>query len=334
MTLPSALPNTAISLAEYAAFISYDECAFFGVAYDGQEQFDCRTQWTEAQRLAIAGALANAQTLLQDMLGFYLYPTWVTDEQDYISRLLLAQYGNLIQTGKQAISTLAAGRVVSYTGEPAVVGPFAATIGNTSEVKVYYPGSEREITPSKITYSGGNLTIEIPRCRLVNNVINPKWGWAYTDLSNFLTTVDVKRIYNDATVTAELVASQPNCAETVTNVCAYIRHKRRGEITLDSTTCVVSYCAGEQHLVRLYYQSGLTSLDVTMKEAIIRLAHTLLPEEICNQCDVIHRLWKRDTTIPAVLTRERINNPLGMTDGAVWAYNVARSRKLWRGSSI
>src|SRR6185503_14749682 len=77
-TIPDAWPNCAISLARYAEIIGYNSEAFWGVRYDGQEQFACSTFWTEWQRQMVADALAQAQQMLEDVLGYPLCPTWIT----------------------------------------------------------------------------------------------------------------------------------------------------------------------------------------------------------------------------------------------------------------
>src|SRR5690606_27938982 len=113
---------------------------------------------------------------------------------------LLTKWGHIISAGVQAESTLQASATVDYNTEPATVGPLTVTISDVAEVKVYYPGTDREIKPSRMTYSGGQLTIYIPRCRLVETPNTTDDGMAYTDTDNFLAAVDVKRIYNDPSV--------------------------------------------------------------------------------------------------------------------------------------
>ena len=77
---------------------------------------------------------------------------------------------------------------------------------------------------------------------------------------------------------------------------------------------------------RLYYLSGLTALSQQMKSALVRLAHTKMPEELCG-CDTYTRLWARDRHVPDVLTRERINCPFGMMDGAWEAFKIVQRLK-------
>ena len=152
-----ALSICALSLPEYASIIGYDECAFFGVAYDGPIEYDCRMFSTEWQRMDVYRALVEAQELMESVLGYPLCPTWVIGapeqfgEQRYVDvqpsgTPLLTKWGHIIAAGVQAESTLQADATVTYSVEPATVGPLTVTIGDTAEVKIFYPGSDRKRT--------------------------------------------------------------------------------------------------------------------------------------------------------------------------------------------
>ena len=196
---PDAWPNCAVSLARYAQLIGYDECAFFGVSYDGQEQFECATFWTEWQRQNIAESLAQAQQMLEDMIGYPLCPTWVTgtigndgrmvDQQDVVGNPITTKWGMVLQAGVRATATIEAGSTVDYSVELIVIGPITSSVTDSAEVKIYYPGSDREITPSKITISGGTITIYIPKCRLLSpdyfTTITADTGLAKTTTEQF-----------------------------------------------------------------------------------------------------------------------------------------------------
>ncbi len=349
-----ALSICALSLPEYANIIGYDECAFFGVAYDGQIDYDCRMFWTEWQRMDVYRALSEAQELMESVVGYPLCPTWIVGapesfgEQRYVdtqgySNPTLTKWGHIIAAGVRTESTLQASATVTYATEPATVGPLTVTISDTSEVKVFYPGSDREIAPSRMTYSGGQLTIYIPRCRLVETPNTTDDGIAYTETDNFLAAVDVKRIYNNPATNATIVAphqcngacSSVGCSEYTQTACMYVRDHRLGIVDIvpatyssgawtRNTNCTYTY-----EMVRLNYQAGLRTLDTAMKSALVRLAHTRMAAEPCN-CSVVQRLWERDRKAPDVLSREQLNCPFGVSNGAFAAYKLAQSRKLYR----
>ena len=362
-TTPTSMLDTlsiqALSLAEYAAIIGYDECAFFGVSYDGQTEYDCRTFWTEYQRMDVYRALMEAQQMMEDVLGYPLCPTWIVGQRDefvehrYLDEQALGKanpittrWGFVIAPGVRAESTIQANATVSYDTEPAVVGPFTTTINSTAEVKLYYPGSDREITPFRMTYSSGSLTIYIPRCRLVDTPNMVDSGYDYTDTDNFLAAVDVKRIYNDPSTAATLVAphqcsgagctcSTDGCSEYTQTACIYTRDKRLGIVDIVPATYSagswtrVTNCSHNYEIVRLNYQASLRTLDTKLKMALVRLAHTLMPAEPCG-CKIVQARWEQDRKIPAVVTREQLNSGFGAMDGAWFAYKVCQSARLKR----
>lgn len=352
------LKTRALSLADYVSIIGYDECAFNGVYYDGQIEYDCKMFWTEQQRLDIYRALNEAQYLMEEVMGYPLSPTWITGQpedwgdQHYVdvqsfSNPVMLRYGNLIKPGIRATSTIQAGALVNYGVEPATVGPIATTVTNVGEVKVYYPGTTREITPSRISYSGGNLTLYIPRCRLVEtpNLIDA--GMDFNVIDNFLSTVDVVRIYNDSSTAAVLVrphtcsaeCSSAGCSEYTQTACMYARDMRLGLIDVvpatytDGTWLTATNCVYPYEIVRLNYYAGLIVPDYLIKDALVRLAHSRMANEPCG-CTVVQALWERDRKAPDVLSRERLNCPFGVSEGAWTAYKVAQLRKHRRMSIL
>lgn len=347
--IPDAWPNCALSLARYARIIRYEENAFWGVRYSGQEEFACATFWTEDQRQMVADALAQAQQMLEDVILYPLCPTWITgtvgndgrfvDQQTGVGNPIVTRWKLLLEPGIRAESTLSAGAGISYADDNiSVIGPFAATITDTSEVKVYFEDSDREITPSRITYSGGNLTIEIPRCRLVRpdllDTIAAQEGIDKTDTDNFVDAVDVMRVYNDPSTNASLVRSHNcdafclanGCEQATDTACIVIKDPWTGIVTVHPGTYSNGWTySASYHCynhVRLNYMAGVRVLTRTMENVIVRLAHSLMAEEPCG-CATTQRLWQRDRHVPEVLSAERLNNPFGVNEGAWFAYHWA-----------
>lgn len=358
-TIALPLPDTVVSLPRYAQLIGYDECGFFGVAYNGQEQSGCATWWTEWQRLNIADALRQAEQKIENIAGYPLRPTWITgqpawgdaryvDEQPFCNNPIVTRWGMVLQGGVRAETTIQAGALIDYSDEDvSIVGPLPATIGDISEVYVYYPGSERRIIPSKVEYVGGVLTVQIPRCRLVDpskfGVIENDYGLDKNDLDNFVESVDIRRIYNDPSTHAELVrqdtcwCGETGCTHQTDAACIRVQDGRVGIVEVWPAEYSDGWqrkrtCRSYSH-VRLNYQAGLRSAPFDLENMIVRLAHSLLPEEPCG-CAIIQHLWKRDTTIPDVLTREWLSNPFGISYGAAYAYQWAKSNALVRGMVV
>lgn len=344
-----AFANCAVSLARYAQYIRVDPCAFWGVRYDGQEQFECSTFWTEDQRQMVADALAQAQQMLEDVINYPLCPTWIAgaittdnrfvDQQEGVGNPIVTRWKMLLEPGVKAETTLADSAPVDYTDDDiSVIGPFAAAIDGTDEVHVYYEDSEREITPSAMIYTGGQLTIQIPRCRLVKpelfDTITATQGVEKTDVNNFVAAVDVKRIYNDPSTNATLVRAHDcnafclanGCAQATDTACILIKDPLAGIVTVHPGTysdgwtySASSHCYNH---VRLNYLAGVRVPTRTIENVIVRLAHSLMAEEPCN-CTVTQRLWARDRNVPGILSVERLNNPFGTSDGANFAFRWA-----------
>lgn len=347
----SYIPNCAVSLPRYAKLIGYEEAAFWGVRYENQLLRGCDPLWTEHQRFSIAQALAEAQQEMEQLVNYPLCPTWiagtVSDEVDHNDRWvdqqcykygLLTRYPRIIAAGVRAETMIEAGSDVDHGQTVGVIGPLATTATSTEEIHIYYPDSNREIIPSKITIDNGQVTIEIPRYRLVtqdkiNNAVD------YEVLENFLDTVDVKRIYNDPSVNAILVRPHcknnncyGGCNECTQSACIYIRDPYIGYVdvgpanwntdteTWDSRVL----CGGLYKTVRLNYLAGMRYLNLQAELAIVRLAHSKMGRPPC-QCDRTGEMWKNDYESPTIMTRERLNCPFGLSNGAWLAYRWAMS---------
>lgn len=351
----SPYANCAVPLSRYAKLIGYDECAFWGVIYEGQERANCSDLWSEFQRLEMAQALAEAQQDIERVAGYPLCPTWIVgdigdepngddrwvDVQPYRGRQL-ARYAHVIEPGVRATEVVSSGEPVDHTGDPATVGPVPTAATSAREIKVYYPGSNRQITPSQVTVSGGQVTIQIPRCRLVKqDLLNSRGGVQYATLENFLETVDIVREYTDPSTNAVLVAPgcrnescHGGCGECTHAACIYVRDHQIGALDVRPAAWAGGTweprrpCRGHE-LVRLYYKAGVQHLSVKAEMAIVRLAHAKAPEAPCS-CPLTEHLWRRDRHVPDVLTRERLNCPFGLSDGAWVAYQYAKSLRVYR----
>lgn len=244
-----------------------------------------------------------------------------------------------------------AGAVVNYVNEPATI-VVATTVTDEDEIHVFYPGSDREITPDSVTIAGGNVTIAIPRCRLVDpsEFSNPTLD--YNDVTIYTPTVDVVRVYNDESIQAGLIYPHRDtggvcscdcagccatCGEYAENACEYIRNAEIGTIDVLPATfasywtaaCPTCYCT-EPEYIRLNYKAGLETMTPQVEDAIIRLAHSKMPSSPCG-CNCVQEVWTRDRHVPDVLTSERLNCLFGLSDGAWFAWRQAIAIRLQRG---
>jgi len=336
---------TAVSLARYARRIGYRECAFFGVAHPDNAQYECRAIWTRSQRDMIAWALAEAQDEIEQEVGYFLVPKWTVNERRVYRSPLLTRWGHVISGGVKSDAMLDAGATVTYTSDPATV-TISLPACDAENIHVYHPGTDDEIEPESIVLSSASAVISIPWCRLVSaaHADNPVEGWDYNDPTIYEATVDVRCITNDPSTQGVLVVSPISactatpCTDTEYSACIHIRQPEIGSVDLsradyaDGTWTHKTLCY-QPSWVELNYYAGLTELTRQAEDTVIRLAHSKMPDEPCG-CQVTQALWRRDRNVPQVLTRERINCPFGLSDGAWWAWRQAEDMKLVRGSVL
>lgn len=344
----------AVRLAKYAQ-LTQMECAFWGVL-DPSEPVDeaCSPILTLPEREQIARYLGEAQDEIEQVCGYPLSVRWFMDEIPY-APIAHARRKKIIEAGIMATENVSLGAAVSHAADPAVVGPLATTVTDADEIHIYHPGTDIEIDPSSITIAAGMLTIEIPRCRMVNAgaVDNPQTGLDYTDVppsatSPFEATIDIKRIYNDPYTQATFVWPHMSsggcacgcwglvCGEYTHEGCMYIRDGQTGAVdvlyahlvgSVWTATCPCVCRAPE--IMRIYYRAGLTTITKQAEDAIIHLAHAKMPRPSCG-CGILRDKWDVDRRIPDVLTSERINCPFGQSDGAWIAWKFANAMKIYR----
>jgi hypothetical protein len=308
------------------------ECSFWGVRNSpcGDEQ-GCRDIWTKAQRDMVAFYLAEAQEEIERELRYFLCPRWVTDERHPYTTPVKTTWGYVIAGGVRGESVIEDDAAVDLAADPAIVGPYSTTVTDEDEIAVFHVDSDVEIPPSAVTISGGQVIIEIPRCRLVKPSLadNPTTGLNYTGLSNFVSTVDVHRVYNDTTTQAIFVrpACDNSCDETTGDACIYVRHSDVGSVNVPLSSLL---CGCGAEFVELNYYAGI-GMTRQARDTIIRLAHSKMPNEPCG-CSPINEVWRRDRFVPTVLTTERLNCPFGLSDGAWIAWRWTQAQALKRGA--
>lgn len=343
-------PNCAVSLARYAKLIGYEEAAFWGVLWENQYLRGCDPLWSEYQRMSVQNALAEAQQEIEQVIGYPLCPMYITGEyndnprwvdQQRIKCNIITRYPRILAAGVGVTAVVASGEEISYSEITGLgtVGPIATAAQSVHEIKIFYPDSSREITPSKITLSGGFVTIEIPKYRMVKQeFLNfVEGGVDYAVPGNFLSEVDVKRIYTDPSQQATLVRPHcrndscvNGCYECTHSACMYLNDPYLGIVNvraadwdddLDEWKTAV-FCGGNYSNVRLNYLAGVRQLDLMAEMTIVRLAHAKMGRPPC-QCDKTGQMWQKDYDVTGAITRERINCPFGLSNGAWHAYRWA-----------
>lgn len=324
-----------ISLPLYAQIIEHDECRFYGVqrSYDDPTKHACREYWTQVQRNELQHYLLAAQSMIEKELRYPLCPTWIADEEQEFRSRLLTEKKFVIEPGVMASEMIESASSVDHTADPAVVGPVATAVTDPDEIVVYHPGTNVEILPQQVTIVNGEVTIWIPRCRMVK-IAKQVTVVDYDKLENFESNVDIVRVYNDPSVHATLIWDKDGINEKTQAAFMRVHAGDIGDVSFTPANYTGSQwqkagaaLCGRPYKVRMNYRAGVTSLSPVLRDAVIRLANTLMPNQPCG-CFPIENIWKRDRNTPPAIDRERLNCPFGLADGGWFAWRVAQSHRI------
>lgn len=347
-------PTPLVPIEEYARYVSYDEGSVLGVRNaPNATHYECRDVWSLDQRNYIMHYLSEAQEEIEDQIGYFLVADWVvgqlSDERDYLERYVdtqvpewpinsykrmgtyKARWKHIVKVGVRAVEDIALLESVSHVTDPAVIGPVATTVTDVNEIRVYHPNSDLEINPSEIVISGGMMTISIPRVRMVleSQQDNPAQGWDYNDLTNFESEVDIKRVYTDETGSQAVLhcTNCGTCDNRLISGCIRVLSAPMGTLDIRSNNLGCS-CGCTPEKIGFYYYAGNVTNTQKAKDMVIRLAHSKMPDEPCG-CAIAQRLWERDRKTAEIVTPEMTNNPFGINNGAIVAWQWVKASKVF-----
>lgn len=243
-------------------------------------------EWQTADHVSreeIARAIAEAESKLEDALGYRLAPTWEVDEWHLTQRpfkpemfnrngadirglkqIVQSDWGWLISGGIEAKELLGASVAIAYTdndgdgyNETATV-VVATTAVDKNEINIYYPGKSGddswEIRPTEVAIAAGNATITFRRELVVVEEkletfdIEGQEAIGTVD-ADFLSTVDVYRRYNDPQTQASflwepLAIGCSACNGDGCSTCAYQTQAGCLILRSDQRNSVVGYSPG------------------------------------------------------------------------------------------
>lgn len=319
--------------------------------------------WQTADRTSreeIAMAIFDAERLLAQYAMYDIGLRWNANEEHYLARgygTLRTNRKFLVSGGQQASTLRSAGVPITYSDVDSDGYFETATItyNNTvdieeDEVAIFYPGEGEEwrIRPITTTVVHSAPYPVVITCRREQLVKPEKMEiidvveLIGTDDSNFLTTVDVWRIYNDDTKQVEFISTNypdcvSNCDENITDGCLTIVDHRLGVIGLRH----INYdCLVWPFKVRLWYRAGLTRDIEQWERATAYLALSLLDRPICGCPSLEHvsRKWQEDLgaiftnngkSSSYKLSRRLIDNPFGATRAGIFAWNLVERQAVY-----
>ncbi len=340
-------------------------------------------------REEVAQTLEMAEHMVASELGYWPAPKYILDEtlnyprppaRDLYGGAMTNRYQlKSVQLGWKKIQgggvlartdiNLAA--AVTYTDEDGdtVLDTFTltepTTVTDPNELALYFTSADRNgddiaetwrVRPIKVSIAAGVATIKGHAALLIEPDLTLKSNAEVLNVTvttNYVTTLELHRVYRDDTVDTAAGTSkqgyamwesgpcdEPPCSMITGPLCIGERNSQIGFVRVDYTpsdTCKgyapdrlsVSYLAGEPLV------NG--NMAPAMADIVAHLATALLPVEKCG-CERSNRIiayWREVGPAPGEGLRERLtglgssDNPFGPQRGALYAWNkVKRLRSL------
>lgn len=345
--------------------------------------------WVQPDWRDLALALTRALTKVSDNLRFYPRPVYLHAEiplgrgRPFELQSLKLPYGYVQAIGRRAITALDSGAAVVYTDEDGdgVNDTGTVTINvvdppSASEIQMFFTvadialpsavvADERyQIEPATVVVSGNTVTLT---AHISYFVLPSLWRQPYippnynahnknilitTDAANYVTTVDVYRVYPDATSAVTLRRRVRECTacgftwENVTGL-AEIEDSRLGLINVCEESCRC-WRGGYSYLDVYYYAgypipnySATSQADVftgepdpALTEAIVRLANceqARVPNSFNNN---ISTRWDKDQEYQKIQGEPPIKTPFGSMNGQRAAWEIVAEYALGQGFSM
>lgn len=340
--------------------------------------------WQAADKVSreeIAQVIATAERLIENQLHYRLLPSYEVDERHPLDPRMWqprfqTDWGYVQSGGQRTKSAISNGATITW-GTADNVGykrtgtvTVATTVTNVDEIAVYYPGHQGDdgwqIRDVSVALSGGNAVITIKREQTVLEATLETFGEVETvdglDNANFLSTVDVGRVYLDPSAPMSFLWNNgcacgcEVCVHATQGGCLTVIDQRRGMVVAVPAT----YDAGIwtqvpynpcrlPDSVRLWYRAGLAYnptnynvMDPQWESAIAYLAMSMLDRPLCgcNSMEKASVYWSEDLSLVTESSHFQtgrmglIDNPLGTTRGALHAWRIIQQQALGQAVAI
>jgi hypothetical protein len=330
--------------------------------------------YVQIEREYINEGMNSALALAIPYLGFYPRPTYlhqripVSGWSRYWGSLQL-DYGYVQAIGRRATAVIESGAAVTY--KPLAsdqndkhVAEIVVTVTegiDPTEIAVFFREADRpqgfidstdvtddrwRIEPLTVKVVGTTATITGHRSLFVKPEI---WAEQYDypnfndsskntgDTSNandFVTAVDVYRVYPDATNAIQPVYRDCNRTYQTVNGTGHVMDAGLGIIDAEYYDCLPS-CGYPFEYVDVYYYAGLPLVNFEIRRdlqtALIRLGNCEIPVAPNNFDDRRTMVWQDDTKI---LTENERDTPFGKLNGQVYAWRIIKRLALGVGGVV
>lgn len=339
--------------------------------------------YVQPRRDMIARSLYNAYSRIQEKLTYSLQPTWHVDRirighgVPVALQSLRTDWKQVQAIGMRATSLIDADAAVVYsksnaqlTADDTATITVPTSVTNVEEIQVFFrvadgaPGAADarwQIAPLTVTLSGGNAIITGHRSLFVQPSIW-KTPWigvnqttrneaVTTVAADFVTLVDVYRVYPDATNAVTLITdpvlswccNNANYTADVTQAgVAWLEDARLGiyRLRLDANVCQrygVEY-------VELHYLAGCPlsyqDMDSELATALVHLTNTLMPQVPCEICNQANASYQEDINVQIKRASKGGGyvqddpSPFGVAVGAHRAWQIVDSRRIVRAGKL
>lgn len=339
----------------YSQFINNSLCndVWFQMAWQRSNQ---------VSREDLAQAIQDAERQIANYVGYNLLPDWIVDERQPTVRparrelyngpglnirgqakSIAARKGYAVSGGIKARSLIQAAAAIVYSDSDGDTYKETATVTvNTTvaacEIRAFFPvsqigaslaGSDKwEIRPITVTKAANVATIVFHREQVPLPDLWERLNAASIDGdvdANFLTTIDVYRVYNDPQQQVYFLWEQPDCAvcggsgctaceQSTQTGCLTVRDTRLGILAYNPATWNATDSAfdaaeyvecREPDRLRLWYYAGWTddslacprtTLDPYWERTIAYYATALLDRQFCdcNNAEHFADYWRED----------------------------------------
>lgn len=328
---------------------------------------DDQQAYLSKDRDTVARALQTVVKNMKNRLNYNPYPTWevgefhrVNPRIDIRGQLFTTRWGHLIEFGKRATTVIEAGSDVTYSNAQGLGVDDTASVTVTTtvaddEIGLFFQvadgantaaSAQYRILPVTVTDNGdGTKTISGHRAMFVKpsaiwdkpyeNGTNPEPNYADTQTSaDFVTDVDVYRVYADATQAIELHTPRycNNCSDTVTYRTAVVEDNELGMFRICDDEC-----PNYGNRIRVWYRAGYAKsngeLDPELARAMVRYANaemSLSPGGLLDAAGV----WEDDRRMEdqtSQLIADDLGQYFGVLRGQMAAARVVTMRGIARG---
>lgn len=334
------------------------------------------TIYLQKEREELARALERAAGRMAQDLNYWINPAYFSEEipvgngRPLQHQFFQGRYCKLIELGKRATAVIQAGVAVAYS-DPNGVGvndtatiTVATTIAN-AEIKVFFQVADGaptaadyryEIEPLTVTDNGaGIVTITGHRALFVKPT---QWAREYiandpnfnspnvvdTALAaNFVTAVDIYRVYTDTTDNIEVLAANGTLLQTYTGE---ILDHELSTFRLGNVCNSVCWDYRPQR-IKVNYHAGSPlvngEIDGELYEACVGFAAANVVSKFLkmsywalDKWDQYHRPMVENVggSMVPVATKAQSNSGYGARTGQVLAWNVTMDRRIEKGHKL